>query len=194
MGRSNGPLVIFFTLVAFIVTVIFKADVDAQAGAYATGVLVLMTSAALAVSLNQFRLRKQSAWTYSLITVVFVYSVSDASEFIGDCLEVRGVEINGFKTLRCNSPAIPNAIAAILMHLRAETNTIPHTLAGQRGIHWPMCSSTSSSAKVKQHLLPVRFYVSWNATRRDAPAFMWARPILTSYTRLVAVHWRCKGF
>lgn len=130
MGRSNGPLVIFFTLVAFIVTVIFKADVDAQAGAYATGVLVLMTSAALAVSLNQFRLRKQSAWTYSLITVVFVYSVSDASEFIGDCLEVRGVEINGFKILRCNSPAIPNAIAAILMHLRAETNTIPHAYFG----------------------------------------------------------------
>jgi len=49
------PLVIVLFMVNVIVTWIFKADVEAQGGAYATGVLVLMLSAALAVALALWR-------------------------------------------------------------------------------------------------------------------------------------------
>ncbi len=45
------PLVLVLFFISVIVTVIFKANVEAQGGAYATGVLALMLSAAVAVAL-----------------------------------------------------------------------------------------------------------------------------------------------
>ncbi len=73
----SRPLVIVFTSIAFIITLIFQANVDAQAGAYATGVLVLMTSAALAASLIARREGKRAQfWGFSIITAVFVYTTA----------------------------------------------------------------------------------------------------------------------
>lgn len=226
-AAAMRPLVLFFTLVAFFVTCAFKADVDAQAGAYATGVLVLMTSAAFAVMLHFWRMKKQTVSAlFFVITGVFVYTsianmmerpeglhiasffigaimvtsllsrairslelrinsvvldekaeqfvmqalqavkeidlvahrpgaknyaakeeetraifrlshdeasliflevtIGDASEFIDDRLEVVGVEEDGHKVLRCTSPAVPNAIAAILLYIRDKTGTVPN--------------------------------------------------------------------
>jgi hypothetical protein len=76
-ARATRPLVLVFTSIAFFVTVIFKANVEAQGGAYATGVLVLMSSAAYAVTLS---VRKGSNSSrskflmFGVITLVFIYT------------------------------------------------------------------------------------------------------------------------
>jgi hypothetical protein len=74
-AKAVRPLVLVFTLVGFLITYLFDADVDAQGGAYATGVLVLMTSAAVAVTLSARR-RGQRKRTigFGIISVVFTYT------------------------------------------------------------------------------------------------------------------------
>lgn len=69
------PLVLIYTLIAFAVTIIFEANVEAQGGAYATGVLVLMSSAAFAVTLStRHRRSKKTTIAFSAITIVFIYT------------------------------------------------------------------------------------------------------------------------
>jgi hypothetical protein len=75
-GRSVRPLVLVYTAVAVVITIIFEADVDAQAGAYATGVLAMMTSAAFAVALTSWRGgSKRGGFAFGVIAVVFVYAL-----------------------------------------------------------------------------------------------------------------------
>ncbi|MFE3634498.1 amino acid transporter [Streptomyces cellostaticus] len=74
-ARAVRPMVVVFTLVAFLVTWIFDADVDKQGGAYATGVLVLISSAAIAVTIAARR-AGQRGWSiaFAVISVVFLYT------------------------------------------------------------------------------------------------------------------------
>jgi hypothetical protein len=60
-ARATRPLVLVFMAICFTVTWIFEANVDAQGGAYATGVLVLMSSAAIAVTISAWRDVEQMA-------------------------------------------------------------------------------------------------------------------------------------
>ena len=243
-ARAARPLALLYTVIAFIVTLVFHADVDAQGGAYATGVLVLMTSAAIAVTLSTWKGRSDTpadqpkgatsqAWRIwatagcTLIALVFAYTtvanvierpdgvkiaalfisaivlmslfsrvyrttelrvgnitldelaqrfvddaqdgetlriianhpescnnaqeyaarerdqredngipegerivfleivIKDASDFSTD-LDVRGMEFEGYRILRAESVAVPNAIAAFLLHVRDTTGKVPH--------------------------------------------------------------------
>jgi hypothetical protein len=228
-ARATRPLVVVFTSICFIVTILFRADVDAQAGAYATGVLALMTSAAIAVTLSARRNGERIQWAFMLISLIFGYTTivniieepeglkiatifivvivitslvsrvwrstelrvervelddlarefvrqaakgtiriitnrvdtgepleyqlkerekrddnhippdepiiffevtpGDASEFSG-VLRIRGEKVDGYKVLRTESPAVPNAIAAFLLFLRNETGKLPHVYFG----------------------------------------------------------------
>jgi hypothetical protein len=78
-ARAVRPLVLLFTGINLLVTWVFKASVDAQGGAYATGVLVLITSACIASVIDIWKRREGSwysriSWPFALITVVFVYT------------------------------------------------------------------------------------------------------------------------
>jgi hypothetical protein len=72
------PLVLILTGTAFLITVLFHASVDGQGGAYATGVLVLITSAAVAVTLAARRARQR--WRtvgFGVVALVFCYTTID---------------------------------------------------------------------------------------------------------------------
>jgi hypothetical protein len=74
-ARAVRPMVLVFTGTAFLITVVFHASVDAQGGAYATGVLVLITSAATAVTLSARRRRQRGRTiAFAIIALIFVYT------------------------------------------------------------------------------------------------------------------------
>jgi hypothetical protein len=225
-ARATRPLVLIITAIGILVTIMFDANVNKQGGAYATGVLMLMTSAAVAVAIALPERRryfvpvscifvyatgvnilerpegiKIAAWfivaivASSLVSRVlrsteiriegvaydkaaerFIRDAAggrslriiasrpntgqpaeyarkledarrshhlppddqvlflevqpgDASDF-SDVLDVRGVAVDTFRVLRSTSPAIPNAIAGLLLDLRDRTGVIPHAYFG----------------------------------------------------------------
>jgi hypothetical protein len=85
------PLVLVLCGINVLVTLVFQASVEAQSGAYATGVLVLILSAALAVTLALWREHRHPASVYfGAMTIVFAYTLVD------NCVErPDGVIIGG---------------------------------------------------------------------------------------------------
>jgi hypothetical protein len=78
----SRPLVLVLLAIDAVVTLVFRADVEAQSGAYATGVLVLILSAAFAATLTLWRERRLGLALYSgVLCLVFAYTLAD------NCLE-----------------------------------------------------------------------------------------------------------
>ncbi|GAA2703733.1 APC family permease [Micromonospora olivasterospora] len=227
-GRAVRPVVLVYTAVSVAITVAFGADVNAQAGAYATGILAMMVSGAVAVAISAARRGQRVAsagftaltavlgyalfenvvekpdgiaisalFVLGIVVVSLVSRVSRTTElraeriefdeaarrFVADSLahdgqlhliankrqsggveeyrdkevtqrgvnpvpgaadvlflevdvvdpsefsrvlRVYGVEVDGYRVLRASSPAVPNAIAAILLALRDATQVRPH--------------------------------------------------------------------
>ena len=93
--KANRPLVLIFTFVAFAVTIIFKASTQAQAGAYATGVLMLMTSAAIASTISAAKKRQKMKWGYGITSVIFVYTTAVNIYEKPEGIKIAGVFILG---------------------------------------------------------------------------------------------------
>jgi hypothetical protein len=91
----SRPLVLVFFAIDVVVTLVFRADVEAQSGAYATGVLVLILSAALAATLALWREDRRGLALYTgIVCLVFAYTLVD------NCLErPHGLIIGGIFTL-----------------------------------------------------------------------------------------------
>jgi hypothetical protein len=226
-GRAVRPVVLVYTVIAVGITIAFGADVNAQAGAYATGILAMMVSGAVAVTISVLRRRKRGATiAFAVLTLILLYAlganvvekpdgiaisaafiagiivvsiisrvtrttelrveqiefdetarrfiteniehdgrldlvankrqagdeaeyrakeqeqrglnplpgaadvlfleieVVDPSEF-ANVLRVSGVEVGAYRIIRAQSPAVPNAIAAILLALRDVTDVRP---------------------------------------------------------------------
>lgn len=81
-ARAVRPLVLLFTAINLLVTWIFQANVTAQGGAYATGVLVLMSSAGVAAVIDRWRKNQgrfilfRVPWAFGLIAAVFLYTTA----------------------------------------------------------------------------------------------------------------------
>jgi hypothetical protein len=99
--EQRRPLVLLIMIITCIVTLVFKADVEAQAGAYATGVLVLIFSAAVAVSLAFWREYKADrklgtgarSIYFWIVTAAFAYTLVENVLERPDGLIISGIFI-----------------------------------------------------------------------------------------------------
>ncbi|VXB27666.1 Amino acid transporter [Arthrobacter sp. 9AX] len=148
-AKAVRPLVLVFTAIGFLVTWLFEADVDAQGGAYATGVLALMTSAAVAVALSARRLRQQRRTVgFGVIAVLFVYTT------VANIFErPEGIRIAGFFILGIIAISLLSRLLRSFelhaTHVRLDTEALEFlapTLSGPIGIiaHEPLRQSAEA--------------------------------------------------
>jgi hypothetical protein len=112
----SRPLVLALFAVDVLITLIFRADVEAQSGAYATGVLVLILSAAFAATLTLWRERRWALAFYTaILCLVFAYTLLD------NCVErPDGLIIGTIFTV------ILMLVCAVSRSIRSVELRIPH--------------------------------------------------------------------
>lgn len=134
-ARASRPLVLLFSAVAVVVTLIFRADVEAQGGAYATGVLVLMTSAAVAVTLSARARGQRASFLYFLgATCVFIYTTVANMFERPEGLRISAVFILGVLVLSMLSRA-RRAYELRLDHIRFDRPALEALTAIDEPVH-----------------------------------------------------------
>lgn len=94
-SKAVRPVVLVYTAISILITVGFRADVNAQAGAYATGILAMMVSAAVAVAISAARRgRRRAAVGFTILTLVMLYAL--AANVVE---KPDGITISGFFVL-----------------------------------------------------------------------------------------------
>jgi hypothetical protein len=112
----SRPLVLLLFAVDIVITLVFRASVEAQSGAYATGVLVLILSAAFAATLALWRERSWLLASYTgVVCLVIAYTLVD------NCVErpdglIIGTIFTGLLMAAC----------AISRSIRSVEFRIPH--------------------------------------------------------------------
>ncbi|MEU4236617.1 amino acid transporter [Actinoplanes sp. NPDC026619] len=77
-GRAVRPVVLVYTGISIGITLVFRADVNAQAGAYATGILAMMVSGAVAVTISAWRAGQRRAGAgFAILTLILLYALGD---------------------------------------------------------------------------------------------------------------------
>ncbi|MEO3786151.1 amino acid transporter [Actinocorallia sp. B10E7] len=95
-GRAVRPVVIVYTVISVIITIAFDADVDAQAGAYATGILAMMVSGAFAVTVSALRRRRRASGAgFAVLTAVLLYALVHNVIDKPDGITISGMFIAG---------------------------------------------------------------------------------------------------
>ncbi|RJT75401.1 APC family permease [Arthrobacter cheniae] len=91
-GRAVRPVVLVYTALSILITIGFNADVNAQAGAYATGILAMMVSGSIAVTISAIRRRQRPASiAFAVLTLVLLYAL------VANIIEKPdGIVISGF--------------------------------------------------------------------------------------------------
>ena len=75
-ARHIRPVVLVYTAISILITIAFRADVNAQAGAYATGILAMMVSGACAVAISAIRRRQRGAGiAFSVLSLILLYAL-----------------------------------------------------------------------------------------------------------------------
>src|SRR5262249_25881945 len=159
----SRPLVLTFFIINIIVTLVFRADVEAQSGAYATGVLVLILSAAFACTLANWSERHWMMAFYSaLLTLVFLYTLADNcierpdGLIIGTIFTILLMAASGLsRSLRSMEVRIPEAYFSDV-----ESSKIGPELRGKKVHLVPLPSSSPEMRRTRRALITKHYKVN----------------------------------
>ncbi|GAA3883873.1 APC family permease [Saccharothrix violaceirubra] len=95
-GRAVRPVVLVYTAICVVLTFAFHADVNAQAGAYATGILAMMVSASVAVTISAWRRRRHASGVgFTVLTLVLLYALGENVREKPDGIAISGAFVLG---------------------------------------------------------------------------------------------------